>query len=499
MRSGSTADIPGQPTATEGGNLLAAWSDLPGRLAWVRAFRRLVATHQDELVALVAQETHKPPFEALTADILPLLVSCRWHERRAAGLLRPRRVRGKGWFAPGQRHWVHREPVGLVGIIATWNYPLQLLGIQLVQALVAGNRVVVKPSEHAPNSQQRLMELAVAAGLPHGVLRWTEATRDAGPRMLDHERPDHVIFTGSTRVGRQVAAWAAQSLTPTTLELSGHDSALVLADADPALAARAIWNGVVMNAGQTCMAPRRVLVDRSIYDRFLDALAPLAAGARPLRLIDDAPAARCWELASSALADGARSLSGVLERPDGPWIRPLAMVDCPPKAALVDGDHFGPVVAVVPVSGLEDALRVHRRGGQHLSASVYTRDVAAARHAAAALGASYVTINDTVLPTVHPATGIGGRGLSGWGVSRGDEGLLAMTRAVTISATSARLRLPMGTPTTASAAALARLIRRVFGGGRPPGPVSGASARANEETQTVVLTRAAPGGAVNKP
>lgn len=497
MRSGSTADM-SSPSAATGGRYVAfAWADLSARIAWARTFRRLVATHQDELVALVARETHKPPFEALTADVLPLLVSCRWHERRAAGLLKPRRVRGKGWFAPGQRHWVHREPVGLVGIIATWNYPVQLLGIQLLQALVAGNRVVVKPSEHTPDSQRRLMELAVSAGLPPGVLRWTEATREAGPRMLDHERPDHVIFTGSTRVGRQVVAWAAQRLTPTTLELSGHDSALVLADADPALAARAIWNGLVMNAGQTCMAPRRVLVDRAVYDRFLDALAPLAAGARPLRLIDDASAARCWELVAAAHQSGARSLSGVMERPDGPWLRPLAMVDCPPSAVLVEGEHFGPVVAVVPVADMQEAIGVHRRGGQHLSVSVYSRDVGSARRAAAELGASYVTINDTVLPTVHPATGIGGRGLSGWGVSRGAEGLLTLTRTVTVSATSARVRLPLGTPTAASAAALAKLIRRVFGGGRPPALNTSAVAQ-QERTETVVLTRAAPGGAVNK-
>ena len=190
-------------------------------------------------------------------------------------------MRGGAWWSIGQRHQVERVPLGRIGIIATWNYPVQLLGVQLVQALAAGNRVVVKPSERTPRTQALLLDLARRAGLPEGTLDVLPATRDAGAAMLQHAEMDHLVFAGSTAVGRRIAEAAARRLLPSTLELSGRDTAFVLADADPALAARTIWSAVTMNAGQTCMAPRRVLVDSRVYERFLAALArlPRAPGA----------------------------------------------------------------------------------------------------------------------------------------------------------------------------------------------------------------------------
>ncbi|MFM7799307.1 MAG: aldehyde dehydrogenase family protein, partial [Planctomycetota bacterium] len=240
-------------------------------------------------------------------------------------------------------------------VIATWNYPLQLVGIQLTQAVVAGNRVVVKPSERSPRSQRMLLDLAraaaSAAGLPPDTVTSAEATREAGRELLERERFDHVVFTGSTAVGREVALACARTLTPSTLELSGRDSAIVLADADPKLAARSIWHAATMNAGQTCMAPRRALVDRAIYQRFLDALRPLAASARPVRLADPSMADRCVQLAEAAVQAGGRSLRGVIEPANAGSMRPLCVESCPRDTELFEGDHFGPVLAVVPVDG----------------------------------------------------------------------------------------------------------------------------------------------------
>jgi len=433
-------------------------------LRWLRSFRRTVAGEAERLCKVIESEIGKPSWEALTGDVVPLLASCRWHERHARRLLRSRRVGGRAVFQVGQRQEVVRVPLGRVGIIATWNYPVQLLGIQLVQAIVAGNDVVVKPSEHAPRSQRMLLEMAVAAGLPEGVLRWCAPTREAGAELLRTERLDHVVFTGSTGVGRAIAEWAAGTLTPTTLELSGHDSAIVLADADAGLAARSIWAGLVMNAGQTCMAPRRVLVERAAYPAFLRALAPLAAGAKPVMLISDASATRCFELARGAVASGGRSLSAVLEAPEGRMMRPLVVADCPPDAELVEGAHFGPVMAVVPVGSPDEALAIHRRCGQHLATSVFMRRPARARAMAAELGAGRVTVNDCILPTAHPATSIGGRGASGWGVSRGREGLLAMTRGVTLSVTHPRARPGLETPPESMVAKAMGFVRWWYGG-----------------------------------
>jgi len=436
----------------------------------IARFRRAVARHAPALVDLIADEIGKPTHEALLADIAPLMTACRWHERNLARVLRARRVRGAGIFGLGQSHRVVREPLGRIALIATWNYPVQLLGIQLVQALAGGNRVVVKPSERSPRTHLALLRLAASCGLPDGMLTWTEPTREAGQALLISERFDHIVFTGSTAVGREIAEIAATSLTPTTLELSGRDSAIVLDDADPRLAARSIWHAVTINAGQTCMAPRRVLLQQGIASRFLDELAPLAAAARPLTMIDAGAAAHCHGLAQSAIDGGGRSLSAISEAPAGRALRPLAIVDCPRDAPLVDGDHFGPVVAVIIVRDELDALHVHHRCGQHLATSVFTGDPSRAEWLRPLLGATTVTVNDALLPTAHPATSIGGRGESGWGVSRGREGLLAMTRPVFVSSTARWPRPPLDAPTPTMARRMMRFLRWLYGGGAAGAP-----------------------------
>jgi aldehyde dehydrogenase (NAD+) len=439
-------------------------TSLASRRQWLAAFERGIVARTDALAEAVRTDIGKQPWDTLTQELMPLVASLRWHAREGVRLLEPRRVRGRAWWQMGQRHRSVRVPVGRVLIIATWNYPVQLLGVQLLQAVLAGNRVVVKPSERSPRSQRMLVELARAAlaeaGLPSEIVVSAEATREAGRELLERERFDHVIFTGSTEVGREIAAACARTLTPCTLELSGRDSAIVLGDADPVMAARAIWHAATMNAGQTCLAPRRALVDRRVHAAFVAALRPLAAAARPVRLADAAMADRCVALAQDAVARGGRPLNGVLESASAGAMRPMAVDSCPRDCDLVRGAHFGPVLAVVPVDGLEDALGVHRAVGQHLATSVYTRSpdaVLGDPALLAALGSGTVTINDSVLPTAHPAVAITGSGPSGWGPSRGAAGLLALTREITVSSTSALLRTPLDEPEPRVQAWLRRL------------------------------------------
>lgn len=446
------------------------------RLGWARRFRGLVAGEHAGLCRLMEEEVGKPAWEAFTADILPVLAACRWCERRAGALLRPRAVGAGGLLGMGKRVRVHRAAAGDVGLIATWNYPVGLLGQQLVHALVAGNRVVVKPSEHAPKSQARLLELAQAARLPDGVLRSVEATREAGRAMLANHRFDHVVFTGSTEVGRAVAETLAPRLTPSTLELSGRDSAIVLRDADAKVAARSIWFAVESNGGQTCMAPRRALVCEGVYDAFCRELGLLAAGAGPRRLIDAGAAERAFGLAQAACRAGGRSLTGVLEPPRGAWMRPVAVLDCPADAELVEGRHFGPALAVVCVRGEAEAVEVHRRCTQHLATSVFTRRPGpAARRLAPVLGATSVTFNDAVLPTAHPGAAIGGVGESGWGLSQGEAGFLAMTRPVYVSVTGG-FRPPIEPLAASQAAQVAKWATRMYGGGANRTAASGGRA-----------------------
>jgi len=455
---------------------IVAWP-IQARLTWAANWRRLIAANADSLVALVQAEVRKPEAEALTGDVMSLLAACRWHERRAARLLAPRRLGGRPLWLMGQRHALMRAPVGTVGIIATWNYPVQLLGIQMLQALIAGNRVVVKPSEHAPRTQAYLMKLAIEAGLPKGQLRWTPATREAGPRLLASEKLDHVIFTGSTRVGRQVAAWAAETLTPTTLELSGSDSAIVCDDADTKLAARVIWHALTMNAGQTCMAPRRVIVSAKAYPGFVAALSFLAAGARPQALIDANAARECREAALQAMRAGGRSVLGVDELEASPvrqrdtqpmaardeTFRALAIVDMPEEYLEREQAPFGPVLLVYAARDDAHALAMHGRCPHRLNTAIFSRDVAKARLMAPALGSGFVTINDAHIPTAHPASSITGNGASGWGASRGELGLLALTRPMFVSTTSTLIRTPTSEPDERAVSMLRKAVGWLYG------------------------------------
>ncbi len=450
-----------------------ATTSLSHRLGWVARFRAGVASSIDDLASLAETELGKPRFETLTADLMPILANAKWFEKRARRVLAPRTLRHGGMIALGQSQTVRREALGSVAIIATWNYPLGLLGIQLLHALVAGNRVVVKPSEHAPRTQAALLRLAFEAGLPDNALSAVEPTREAGEALLRDHAFDHVVFTGSTAVGRTIAAALAPSLTPSTLELSGRDSAFVLADADTNLAARSIWFMVQANAGQTCMAPRRVLVERAAYPQFLRDLGLFVGGARPRKLIDDRSAERTYALAKSAVEAGGRSLSSVLEPPVGAWLRPLAIADCPEDADLVAGDHFGPACAVIPVDSEAHALAIHQRCEQHLATSVFTRRPRQAESRLAPhLGATTVTFNDCVIPTAHPAASIGGVGPSGWGVSQGEQGLLAMTRPVFVSRTHPVLRPPLDEPPPHRAAQMARMIAKLYGAKKPAAPTT---------------------------
>lgn len=436
---------------------------LSDRLRWLRAFRDAVRETHPTLCALASEEVGKSTFEAMVADIMPLVASMNWHLKRAKSILRPRRVGGGGLFGFGHRVERERLPVGRVLIIATWNYPVQLLGIQLVQAVVAGNAVVVKPSERAPRTQALLVRLAqqAADAIPsmRGSIEVRAATREEGRRVLCEEHFDHVVFTGSTAVGRAIAEVCAPRLIPTTLELSGSDTAFVLADADARAAARAVFMGFTANAGQTCMAPRRALVMRGAYAVFCDELARLVAGAKRVTLVDAGAAEAAQRAASTAISAGGRSIAGALEPISGRTMRPVAVLDCASDGDLFAGRHFGPALAVRAVDSLDEAFALHASVGQYLATSIWTRRPSAELAARVeSCGSSLVHFNSVLLPSAHPGIAITGTGASGWGGSRGESGLVALTREVFVTRTSSFVSAPLDEPSAKVQRFLSKLI-----------------------------------------
>jgi acyl-CoA reductase-like NAD-dependent aldehyde dehydrogenase len=414
------------------------------RVRPVRALRHLLATEYESLCDAVARDIGKPAEETLGGDVLPLAEACRYLERRAARLLAPRRVSSgvRPLWMFGQVDAIHRRPRGVVGIIGTWNYPLFLNGVQIVQATTAGNAVVWKPSEVAPSSATALINLIEKAGFPKGLIQCMDATREGGPALAEAD-VDHVVFTGHADTGRRLAKRLGERLVSSTLELSGCDAEFVLEDADVELAARAAWFGATVNRGQTCLAVRRAFVQRANYPAFCENIRALSASAQPMQLALPAAADQAERLVRDALAGGGRLACE--PPPTDPAVpagsfRPAAILDAKPEMAICREAAFAPVIAVLPFDDLEDAVAMEAQCPYALGASVFTRDGQRAEALASRLRTGVVAINDVIATIAHPATPFGGRGISGWGVTQGPDGLLEMTIPQVVSRKSGRFR-----------------------------------------------------------
>ena len=415
-----------------------SWAALPirQRLRPVKALRHLFVEAADALTQAVEQDLGRPADEVLGSDIIPTADACRFLEKNAARLLRPVRVPRpqRPLWLWGARDTVYRRPHGVVGIIGTWNYPVFLNGVQIVQALTAGNGVLWKPSELVPRTAGVLHELFLKAGLPADLFLRLPATREAGPQVAEAD-VDYVVFTGSAEVGRKLARRLGERLVPSTLELSGCDAMFVLADANAELAATAAWFGAVFNKGQTCLAVRRAFVHRSRYADFLERLRPLAEGVKALPLALRSQSEQAERLVREAVEQGAHVLAGGEKFPsEGAEFPPTVVADARPEMAICREASFAPLLAVLPFDSVEEALEMNAACVYGLGASVFTADLGRAETIAERLGVGSVTVNDVIAPTAHPATPFGGRGDSGWGVTQGAEGLLAMTapQAVTV-------------------------------------------------------------------
>jgi acyl-CoA reductase-like NAD-dependent aldehyde dehydrogenase len=410
-----------------------SWAEKPirERLRFVKRFRHLIVQECNGLCAAVARDLGKPFEETLAGELLPLAAACKYLEHQASTVLRPRRVplRLTPLWLLGQSDRVYRRPRGVVGIIGTWNYPLFLSGVQMIQALAAGNAVLWKPSEVTPSSADALFGLATRAGFPSGLIERLPATREAGPQLANAD-VDHVVFTGSSATGRRLAETLGKRLITSTMELSGLDALYVFADANVPLAAKAAWFGATINRGQTCIASRRVVVQRAVYQPFIEALKPLAAGAAPQPLALEAQARQAERLVQEAIADGASLLDAgaeTLPGENGNTCRPTIVVDAQANMSICREASFAPLVAVLPFEDEADLLRIDAACTYGLGVGVFTASPARARRLASHLRAGMVTVNDVVIPTAHPATPFGGIGESGWGSTQGDEGLLEMT------------------------------------------------------------------------
>lgn len=441
-----------------------AWAARPvsARLKIVREIRRRIARDPETLAATVRLPQRASAAETLAAEVLPLADACRFLEREAAKALAPRQLgrRGRALWLGRVNLRVLREPFGVVLVIAPWNYPLFLPGVQVLQALVAGNAVLLKPAPGASEPASAFARLCHSAGIDAGLFRVLPEPPEMA-RAAIAAGVDKVILTGSAATGQTVLAELAARLTPATMELSGCDAVFVRADADVELVAKALAFGLRLNGGATCIAPRRVFVHRSLFDALQQRLARLAAQ-MPAVPVAPETAARVRSLVGEALEAGAGLVAGDLNGPND--FTPLVVTNAAPAMELLKSDVFAPVVSLVPVDSDEEALAAAAQCPYALGAAVFGEAKGAAA-LAEKVDAGCVVVNDVIVPTADPRLPFGGRRRSGFGVTRGLEGLIEMTQIKAIAVRRGRW-LPHLEPPRPDDARLVRGYLGMAHGGR---------------------------------
>jgi acyl-CoA reductase-like NAD-dependent aldehyde dehydrogenase len=400
------------------------------RLATLKRARHIFAECVIDLCDAISPELARNAADTRVAEILPLLAACRFLERDATRILVPRKLgrRGLPFWLAGVASEVHRAPMGHVLVIAPSNYPLFLPGVQVLQALAAGNSVTWKPGRGGGAVALVFATMLREAGLPAGLLAVTDASVEAAQRMIS-DGVDKVFFTGSAASGRTLLKQLAETLTPCVAELSGCDAVFVLPSADLSRVIKALAFGMRLNGSATCMAPRRVILvgaDEQRRKSFIGMLltafdwikgVPLAEGVRRdlQLLIDDA-----------SLFGG--HIHGGVEAEQ----QPVVISDATPEMRVTQADIFAPVLALMDARDALEAVALHEACTYALTASIFG-DEEEARQIASEITVGTVTINDLIVPTADPRMPFGGRKGSGFGATRGAEGLLEMTAAKVIS------------------------------------------------------------------
>jgi succinate-semialdehyde dehydrogenase/glutarate-semialdehyde dehydrogenase len=416
-----------------------AWAELSFRERgrYILRARKIVLEQLEEIAGLISRETGKPSTEAISMEIVPTLDLMHHFAENTQRLLDQRKIDIGQYNLMGRKSYIVYKPLGIVGIISPWNFPWATPLDEVVMALMAGNAVVVKPSELTPLTALKIGSVFKQAQLPEGLLEIVTGDGTTGAALVE-AGVNKIMFTGSVKTGKRVAEAAAKHLTPVVLELGGKDPMIVLEDANLANTARAAAWGAFCNSGQACASIERCYVHESIAQDFIDLVVKetqllkqdkasteaIDIGAmtneRQLQIVEDH--------VSDAIDRGAEVLTGGHRLDDSPgWFhQPTVVTGVDHSMKLMRDETFGPVLPIMTFKTDEEAVRLANDSIYGLTASVFTRDIARGRRIAEQIDAGTVMVNEVVYTHAVAQTPWGGVKQSGYGRTHGGLGLLEM-------------------------------------------------------------------------
>jgi len=431
----------------------------------VASTRHGIAELAERLVEACTSPQRTDPVETISAELLPLCAALKFIGSRGAKLLRPRTL--GGWRRPlwlwGVRSEVQRVPLGEVLVLAAWNYPLLLPGVQVAQALAAGNHVWLKPAPGCEGAAELLIAAFHQAGVPEDALRLLPSAPQAAIERIQ-QGIDLVVLTGSAQTGRSVMTHCASTLTPSIMELSGCDALIVGPGTDLRRVADAVAFGLTFNGGATCIGPRRIIVHPQQHRSLVERLRARLGDAPAQSLHPSAQAAARAVIAEALSRGGVNILS--------PATGAVAIASEQMRPTIIDGaaavwpiasaDVFAPVATILQSHDDEQTVQLVNCCRYRLAAAIFG-EASWARSLAERLDVGHVSINDVIFPTADPRVPFGGCGDSGFGVTRGAEGLLAMTRPKVIARHHGRLFLHLRPRQANDAARLMRALKLLHG------------------------------------
>jgi len=451
-----------------------AWGDRTprDRAHIIQKWVKMLWEDQQNAMRIIREETGKNDTGAFI-EIMVTDTLASYYVQHGPRLLKPQRRSPA--FPLLQHGRVYYKPHGVVGYITPWNYPLTLAMIDIVPALIAGNTIVIKPSEITPYSVIYAIDLMHQAGVPKDAAIVVTGDGEVGAALVD--MVDYVCFTGSTATGRKVAVRAAERLIPYSLELGGKDAMIVLADADIELAASYVFIGACENAGQMCTSIERVYVENAIYDHFVERVRHYAGeltigpsdgfevnvgSLTNLREIE-----RAERHIEDAIAKGADLISGGKRRPDlGPlFFEPGVLINVDHSMLVMQEETFGPLIPIMRVPNVEEAIRLANDSPYGLSGAIFTKDRKRGEQIATRLNTGDITVNRTNSVPASPRLPWGGQKDSGMGRRGGPEGLMRFVSPQSVvvdKQIGMKPALGLIDPQTLMAAKMMRTVRRLL-------------------------------------